>query len=184
MSQSTKKDFGYPRSQEEARTYQLLRFCGGQGGGDCPPVLGYTQYKYPIRVSKFLTYNKSLLLENPEFTGVDIYTDAGASGFCDHSIGTRVPWWLAFSDDGVLTDAEVIGQGLQINGAPPHQIYVQAQKLPQPVLRGGGANPDWENRIWIHIVWENESYVTQSSFLANNIEGVLKVVKHDYDVKV
>lgn len=180
MSETGKSDVGYPRSQEETRKFQLLLFCGGAGGGDCVVLLSGTQFVYSIKVPKFLVYNKSLILENPEFTGIDIFTDAGAAGFCDHSAGTRIPWWIGFSDDGVLTDAEVIAQGIQITGAPPHQIEVQGLKLPQPVLLGGGANPDWENRIYVHIVWGLEGAVAQFTLS----ELSLKIVKHDYDVKV
>lgn len=180
MSETGKKDVGYPRSQDDTRKFQLLLFCGGMGGGDCVTLLSGTSFVYSIKVPKFLVYNKSLILENPEFTGVEIFTDAGAADFCDHSAGTRVSWWLGFSDDGILTDQQVIDQGIEITGAPPHQIEVQGLKLPQPVLLGGGVNPDWENRIYIHIVWGVEGYVASSEL----IDGILKIAKHDYDVKV
>ena len=180
MSGTTKKDVGYPKSEEEAIKYLILRFCGGAGGGGCVTLLGATQFVYPIRVSKLLTYNKSLTLDNLEFTGVDIFTDGGSVPFCDHSPDVRQPFWLGFSDDGILTDGEVKKQDIQITGAPPHQIFIQGNKLPQPVLRGGGINPNWENRIYVHIVWNSSSFV--SVFPLS--ESSLGVVKHNQDLKI
>jgi len=181
MSETTRQNLGYPRTElKDVSNFRILKFCGGAGGGACVVLLGATQFVWPVRVPKFLTYNRSLILENPEFIGVDIFTDGGVSGFCDHSAVTRVPWWVGFSDTGVLTDQQVRDQGIQINSAPPHEIEVQGLKLPQPVLLGGGANPNWSGRIYIHIVWDSPLYVQA----VNMYDGILRMIKHDYDIKV
>lgn len=187
MSETKRKDLAYPKSQTETPAFYILRFCGGSGGGGCPVLLGTTEFVYPIRVPKHLVFNRSLLLHNPEFLGVEIFGNAGAVGLCNPaSDGVRQDWWLAFSDDGVLTPAEIMANGILIAGstAPPYDIEVDAGKLPQPVLKGGGANPDWESRIYVHIYWGNASYVTFSGYLANRDERVLEVTKHNYDIKL
>lgn len=184
MSESARKDSSYPKSQVEAPRFIIFKSCGGMGGGDCVYPLNDTDFVIPIRVPKHLTYNKSLLIHNPEFLGVDIFADAGASGFCANSAGARQSWWLAFSDDGILTPSEVMARGIQISAAPPFDIEVDAKKLPQPVLEGGGANPDWENRIYMHIYWGNTSFVSGSSYLLNQDERVLEVTKHNYEIKI
>lgn len=181
MSERGRTDSAFPRSEITDTPYQILKFCGGLGGGGCYVVLGATQYVYPIRVSKFLTFNRSLLLANKEFIAIDIFTDGGPDGFfCSHTPAVRVPWWLGFSATGVLTDSEVKAQNIQISTAPPHEILVNWNKLPQPTLLGGGVNPDWESRIYVHIVWDSPLYVMQTEFY----EGILSVIKHDYDVKI
>lgn len=185
MSQSKRKDFAYPKSNITINDFLIFRFCGGSGGGECPAELGTTHFIYPIRVPKHLVYNRSLLLRNPEFLGVEIFGNAGAVGLCNPaSDGVRQPWWLAFSDDGSLSDIEVMQRGIKLTAAPPYDIEVDASRLPQPVLRGGGANPNWENRIYVHIVWESASYVTFSAYLYNQDERVLEMVKHNYDIKI
>lgn len=185
MSQSARKDFAYPKSQVDIANFLIFRFCGGSGGGECPVALGAKEFVYPIRVPKHLVFNKSILFNNPEFIGVQIYGNAGAVGLCDPaSNGVEQPWWLAFSDDGVLTEAEIMQRGIYIDQSPPFTIEVDASKLPQPVLKGGGANPDWESRIYVHIYWGSEDFVTFSGYLANRDERVLEVVKHNYDIKI
>lgn len=179
-SESPRKDLAYPKSQVETPKLYLIRYCGGSGGGDCVVVLGATQFVYSIRVPKHLVFNKGLLLTNPDFLGIDIFTDAGVAGFCDHSAGSRVPWYLAFSDNGVLTNDQVKQRGLTLFAAPPFDIEVGAEKLPQPVLPGGGANPNWANRIYVHIAWDSPTYVQARPMQ----EGMLKVVKHNYDIKL
>lgn len=185
MSQSQRKDFAFPRSQVDIADFIIFRFCGGSGGGECPALLGTDRFVYPIKVPKHLVYNKSLLLNNPEFIGVEIYGNAGAVGLCNPaSDGVLQPWWLAFSDDGNLTADEIKQRGIYIDDAPPFTIEVDGSKLPQPVLQGGGANPDWQQRIYVHIYWGNPNYVTFSGYLANQDERVLEVVKHNYDIKI
>lgn len=184
-TQSGRKDSAYPKSQTETPRFLIFRFCGGSGGGACPDRLGTKEFVYPIRVPKHLVYNKSLLLNNPESLGVEIYGNAGAVGLCDPaSTGVLQPWYLAFSDDGILSETEILEKGIRIDAAPPFTIEVGASKLPQPVLQGGGANPDWESRIYVHIYWGNPDLVTFSGKLFNRDEGVLEIVKHNYDIKI
>lgn len=184
MSESARKDVAYPKSQVETPRFIIFKFCGGMGGGGCPSLLGDTEFVYPIRVPKHLVFNKSLLLNNPFPLGVDVWSDAGASGFCATSLGTRQPWWLAFSDNGILTETQIKQRGIELTAEPPFEIEVDALKLPQPVLKGGGVNPNWENRIYVHIWWGDPNFVTNSPYFANRLEGVLEVVKHNYDIKL
>lgn len=185
MRESGRKDLAYPKSQVNAAKFYLLKFCGGMGGGGCAVVLGDAEFIIPIRVPKHLVFNKSLVLRNIEFLGVEVFSDGGASGFCDHTLGVRQSWWLAFSDNGILTADEIFRRGIEITGAPPHEIEVAANKLPQPVLpNNGGANPNWEQRIYMHIYWGNPLFVTANGLFANRSENVLEIVKHDYDIKL
>lgn len=184
MSESRRTDLAYPKSQTETPAFYILRFCGGSGGGGCVFPLGATEFIIPIRVPKHLVFNRSLLVQNPEFFGVDIYSDGGAVGLCDHSAAVRQDWWLAFSDDGILTEDEVKARGLLITASPPFDIEVDASRLPQPVLSGGGANPNWENIIYMHIWWGNPAFVTGSAYLLNRDERVLEITKHNYDIKI
>lgn len=185
MKQQTRRiDLAYPKSEvKTANEYFIQLFCGGAGGGDCIPVLGYEQFVYPIRVSRSTVFNRSLILHNPEFTGVDVFSNGGAVGICPASADERQPWWLAFSVNGVLTAGQILAQGMEFDQEPGFDIEVGWDKLPQPVLPGGGVNPLWERRIYVHIYWGDAGFVSPSSYLINQIEGVLQVVKHDQDIK-
>jgi hypothetical protein len=180
MSETSRKDLAKPKSQADGLLQDILQYCGGGGGGGCAVTMDSTQFVYPIRVPKFVVFNRSLLLRNLEFVGINIYSDAGSNGFCDHTLGTLQPWWLGFSDDGVLTDTEVKAQDIMIDTLSPQDILVMHNKLPQPVLMGGGVNPDWENRIYVHIVWDSPGLVREFAL----VEGILQVVKYDYDEKI
>jgi len=185
MSESGRKDLAYPKSQVQTAPFIIFRLCGGAGGGDCAFVLGYNHLTYSFKVSKFIVFNRSLILNNPEFNGVEVFSDGGAAGLCDHTTDVRQGWWLAFSDDGLLTTDQVMATGTFIEAtAPPFDIEVQWNKLPQPVLAGGGANPNWESRIYVHIVWSAEDLVTTSAALINQLDNVLTLIKHDYDEKI
>lgn len=193
MRRTGRKNLGYPRSQQSEQGdidtripgCRVLNFFeGGVGGPWCPIILGVTQFVYPIRVSKFLVKNRSLVLHN-DWPGVDIYTDGGPEGYCSISHGVQQPWWLGFSADGSLTDGEVIAQGNKIErdtllSDDPYQIEILGNKLPQPTLLGGGANPDWEYKIYIHIVWLSADYIQDTDM----IENILEIAKHDYDIKI
>jgi len=187
MSETTRADLAYPKSQVEAPKLYVFQLCGGSGAGGCAYPLGATSFVYPIRVPKNVVYNRSLLLRN-KAGAIDIYTDGGTDGFCAHIAGTHVGWYIAFSDDGVLTDAEIIAQGNYFTAEAPFDIDIDGSKLPQPVLRGGGANPAWQNRIYVHIYWGNATYVwADSPFHSGGMtmyDGVLEVVKHNYDIKL
>lgn len=174
MSESGRKDLGYPQSEITHRRFILERWCNSYGAGGCPSVLGVTQFVYYIRVSKYLTFNRSLLLNNPEEKGIAIYSDAGASGGCAHSNNILQPWWLGFSTTGSLTDAQVKAQDIEITDPAPLDIDVAWSKLPQPTDAG------WNNKIYVHIVWDSASYIQ----LAPMYDGILKVVKHNRDLEV
>jgi hypothetical protein len=174
MSQSGRKDAAYPKSKvDDAQMFWFI-YCGGMGAGECRNPLGVTQYVYPIRVPKFVVFNRSLLLTNEQ--GVEIGTDTSV-GLCTHNFGTRVPFWLAFSADGVMTDDEVKSKGMMFDQSAldPYDIFIQSKDLPQPT------DPDWVNRIYVHIVWDSASYYNRWSDMRPDI---LKVTKHDMDEKI
>ena len=182
MSNTGKADLAYPRSQQfeqgnmADRTIgiAILNFFGGTGGTVCPYLLGVTQYIYAVKVPKFVVRNKSLTLHNPQFFGVDIFSDAGPDIFCDHSFDARQPWWLGLSVDGVLTDGEVKAQGNMFNQAAPYDIEILENKLPQPGDAG------WVNKIYIHIVWDSGLYINGGEMKDN----ILEIAKYDYDIKI
>lgn len=175
MSETGRLDLAYPKSKVDAKNAFWFIYCGGSGAGSCLLPLGITQYVYPIRVPKFVVFNRSLLLQNNQ--AVDIGTDAGSDGFCPNSYGTRQPWWLAFSATGVMTDAEVKAKGKMFNQTafPAYDIFVQAKDLPQP------KDVAWQGRIYVHIVWDSPSYInTHGAFYPD----ILTLVKHDMDEKI
>lgn len=175
MSESGRKDLAYPKSKVDARMAFWFLYCGGSGAGSCLFPLGITQYVYPIRVPKFVVFNRSLLLQNNQ--AVDIGSDAGFDGICANSYGTRQPFWLAFSATGVMTDAEVIAKGKVFNQSafPAYDIFVQAKDLPQP------KDPNWQGRIYVHIVWTSPYFVNTSGAFRPDM---FTLVKHDMDEKI
>lgn len=174
MSQTGRKDLAYPKSKIDSDMMYWFVYCGGSGAGFCLNPLGITQYVYPIRVPKFVVFNRSLLLNNAY---VDIGTNAGSDGFCPNSYGTRIPFWLAFSADGVMTDEEVKAKGMMFEQAayPSYDIFVQAKDLPQP------KDPDWQGRIYVHVVWGSPNAVNRHGDL---YPDMFTVVKHDTDEKI
>ena len=177
MGVGTITDKGYPRSSlENAEVVRLYTYCGGGGGGDCEVTLGTTSASWFYRVPKFLTYNKSLVLRNASFQGIRIYTDAGPFGICSHSLGSEVTWYLAFSVDGSLTDAQILSRGLPFSGALPYDIDIAARYLPQPT------DSAWVNRIYAHVYWGNTGYINDGT-LAGTIPE-LQIVQHNYDIKI
>lgn len=175
MSQTGRKDLAYPKSKVESWQAYWYVYCGGSGAGSCLNVLGVTQYVYPIRVPKFTVFNRSLLLRNE--SAIDIGSDAGSDGLCAHTYGSRQPWYMAFSADGVMTDDEVKTRGVMLNQSAddPYDIFIQSKDLPQPT------DPDWANRIYVHIVWDSVSYVNK---WGDFHPDMLTLVKHDMDEKI
>lgn len=174
MSETSRLDVGYPKSKHDGRMAHWYTYCGGSGAGMCLFPLGMTQYVYPIRVPKFTVFNRSLLLRNQY--KIDIGTNAGSDGICANSYGVRQPWYLAFSATGVMSDAEVKAVGKMFNQpSDPYDIFVQAKDLPQPT------DPAWQNRIYVHIVWDSPSYVNTSGAF---VPDMLALVKHDMDEKI
>lgn len=175
MSETSRLDLAYPKSKVDAATAFWFIYCGGSGAGSCLNPLGVTQYVYSIRVPKFTVFNRSLLLQNN--SAIDIGTNGGFDGFCSNSFGTRQPWYLAFSADGIMTDAQVIAKGKMFNLAafPAYDIFVQAKDLPQP------KDANWQGRIYVHIVWASSTYVNRHGDFHPDM---LTLVKHDMDEKI
>lgn len=175
MSETRRLDLAYPKSKVDTKSAFWFVYCGGSGAGSCLNALGVTQYVYPIRVPKFVVFNRSLLLQNNQ--AVDIGTDGGFDGFCPISYGVRQKWWLAFSATGVMTDAEVKARGKEFNQSafPAYDIFVQSKDLPQP------KDPLWQGRIYVHIVWDSALYVNSGGDMHPDM---FLLVKHDMDEKI
>ena len=169
MSDTGQKDKGYPKTDLDDRDFDIVLLYGGSGRFACITPLGATYEVYAIEVPKHLIFNRRLLLQNITL-GFDPHTDAGADPDCPNTPGSRVPWYLSFSADGVLTEDEM-AQGVEFNQAPPFDIEVQANSLPQPTDAG------WDNKIYVHLYWGNASYVSYGL-------PTLQLVKHDYDIKI
>lgn len=177
MGNQAPQDQGYPKSLQK-KDWAYYRYCGGAGGGGCPVVQNNTHISFAIDVNPYLVRNRSLLLRNPEFQGVVLYSDLGPAGFCSNSYDINNPedWYIGFDADNTMTDAEVIAQQLlQDNLTPPFDIEVSANKLPQPT------DPAWDDKIYCHIVWTNSLYVSDQ--LYEDDVQYLRVVQHNYDVR-
>ncbi len=175
---------GRPDALVEA-SHLAFQYCGGSGAGSClDPLVGRSTF-FLIEVPKFIAYNRRLVLLNDEVTGLRFWNDAGSDGICSHSMGsTEYPFWLAFSDGnsgGFMTDEEIENQGIQLSGALPYEIEVPADKLPQPVLPGGGPNPEWTSVIYVHVLWKEPGLINEGGDIGKRS---LRVVKHDYDIVI
>lgn len=168
---------GYPKSLQK-KDFTVYLYCGGSGGGGCAYPQGKTQVRYGIEMNPFIVSNESILFRNPAFFGIVLYPDAGVGGGCpnSYSLGTERTWYLGFSNTGTLTDAQVIAQQLpQSAGAPPFDILVGRNKLPQPT------DADWTGILYVHIVWADANYVSDQIY-QNDIQ-YLRVVQHNYQVR-
>lgn len=176
MSESGLRNLGRPDANVEA-SYLAFRYCGGSGGGGCITTLGQTGIVLSYRLQKFIVHNKRIIFENKEFFGVRIYSDAGASGGCSHSLGVEQPFWMALSIDGNLTDAQVVERGVQLSGPLPYTIEFKAEDIPQP-YEGG-----WSAHIFVHLYWGNAGFIVENQD-SEITEASMRVVKHDYDINI
>lgn len=172
MSEAGRVARGRPDAMVEAG-YLYFIYCGGKGGGGCLEPLGTTGVVLTIRVPKFIVHHRRIIFENREFYGIRIYTDGGAVFLCDHSLGSEVSWYMALSNDGILTDQEIQERGIQISGALPYEIEFLEDKIPQP-SEGGYAG-----KLYVHIYWGNAGYINENGTIDNDS---IKIVKHDYDI--
>lgn len=181
MSGSGMQKLNRPDAMVEAG-YLYFTYCGGSGAGFCLTPLGVTGIAIPIRMPKAITKHKRLILENREFYGVRIYTNAGSNGLCPNSIGTEVPFYLALSGDGLLTPAEIIKQGVLLSGPAPYEIEFLENKIPQP----GDSN--YNNFIYLQLFWGDAGYLndlgqpTDTSHKPD--QSSFKIVKHDYEINL
>lgn len=162
--------------------YQYYTYCGGMGAGLCLVPIGVTGVAIPFRVPKSITRNMRLILENREFYGVRMYTNAGSNGLCPNSIGTEVPFYAALSADGLLTGAEVMEQGVQLIGPAPYEVEFKENKIPQP------ADLNWQSIIYLQLYWGNAGYINglgQPIDPSHMPDGSsFRIVKHDYEINL
>lgn len=183
MSQSSKAFTGRPNTDSKD-TVRLLLYCGGGGGGGCPDVLGATGLMLPIRVPRYITYNRKIVFQNNEFFGFRIYSDAGNDGLCDHSLGTEQSFWMGLTADSGADIETVAKAGLELSGALPYEVEFPALLCPQPT------DPAWENIVYVCVWWGSAEYMNESGFSAAAIATVLgstsspiTLIKHDKDSK-
>ena len=178
MGASDTAQRGYPKSLQK-KDFTVYLYCGGSGGGNCAAIQNKTQVRFGIEMNPYIVSNDSIVLRNPDFFGIVLYPDAGPDGFgCTSSyvLGTERNWYLGFSNTGSLTDDQVKAQQLlQTAGAPPFDIEVGRNKLPQPT------DSDWSGIMYVHIVWDNPLYVSDQVY-ANDVQ-YLRVTQHNYQVR-
>lgn len=172
MSDAGRIARGRPDAMIEAGFYYFI-YCGGQGGGGCLEPLGTTSTVFSIRVPKFIVHHRRIIFENKEVRGIRIYTDGGAVFGCDHSLGSEVSWYMALSNDGLLTDEQIVERGIELSGALPYEIEFLEDKIPQP-SEGGYAG-----KLYVHVYWGNTGYINEGGSIGNQS---IKIVKHDYDI--
>lgn len=172
MSDSGQIARGRPDAQVEA-SYLYFRYCGGMGGGGCLDPLGTTKTAFLLRMPKFIVHHRRIILENREFFGIRIYTDGGSTGFCAHSLGAEVSWYMALSNSDTMSDADIMSRGIQLSGALPYDIEFREDKIPQPIDGG------YSGVIYVHVYWGNAGYINENGAIDQNS---VKIVKHDYDI--
>jgi len=151
------------------------QYCGGKGGGGCLDPLGVTGIAIPYKMPRSIVRHRRILLENKEFNGVRIYTDAGSNGSCAHSIGTEVGFYLALSVDGNLTPTQMQQQGKFISGALPYDIEFLAKDIPQP------KEPSYDGYIYLQYYWGNAGYINEGGAID---QYSMRIKKHDYDIEL
>lgn len=162
---------------DNLETMRILRYCGGSGGGDCLPVLGATGIVLAYRVPKYITYNRKIIFHNNEFFGIKIYIDAGSTGFCDHSIGASVPWYIGLAADPGLNIEATAKAGLLIPASAvlPYDIEFETRLCPQPT------DPAWENIVYVYVWWGNAGYLTEGGDID---VASMTLTKHDKDSRI
>lgn len=171
---------GAPKSQQEYSPLKLFQICGGAGGGECLELAGVTHVIWAYRVPKFITYNRKVVFLNPEFLGVQMFTDGGPAGFCNHSADTEVPFWVGLSASDADDPETVAKAGVELSGNLPYEIEFYADKIPQPTELA------WANIIYVYVWWGDTGYIN-----GGNVGGqisderpLFQLVKHDYDIKI
>lgn len=173
MSQSGRRNVGRPDAMVEYTFYYFI-YCGGSGGGDCLPTLGVPGVSLPFAMPKTIVRHNRIVFENREFFGVRIYTDGGPAAFCDHSVGTEVPFYMYLSENYTEDGDTIMAKGVQLSGALPYEIEFLADKIPQP------NKPGYTGTIYMHLWWGNSGYISSTGWLPN--KNSLKITKHDYDI--
>ncbi len=179
MGSGDKLAVGRPDAMVEAG-YLFFKYCGGGGAGACVVPTGQTGVVLDYRLQRYIVYNKRIVFENKEFFGARFYTDAGSDGSCPNSLGSEVPFYMALSIDGNLTDAEVQAQGVQLSGALPYDIEFLSNKIPQP---SEGA---WSDHIFVHLYWGSSAYIWENSIAGATVptDAAFRIKKHDYDIRL
>lgn len=175
MSQGPLNLKGTPNT-DNLDTVRLLLYCGGGGGGGCVEPIGAQGIMLAYRVPKFITYNRKIIFENKEFLGVRIFTDGGPAGFCDHSTGTEIEFWMGLTSDANADIETAAKAGYQLSGAPPYDIEFPAEKCPQPTEAA------WENIVYVALWWGDSGYMVDNTTGAIT-EQAFDLKKHDKDTR-
>lgn len=180
MSESGMRNRGRPDALVEA-SHMLFLYCGGSGAGGCITPPSGRSAVFSFQVPKFITYNRRLVLENKVVSGLRFWNNAGSDGICPNSLGVvESPFWVAFTDNGILDENSIETKGIRLSGALPYNFEVPADHLPQPVLpNGGGPNPNWVSIIYVHVFWKTAGLMNEGGVIGNRS---VKIAKHDYDI--
>ncbi len=190
MSESGMQFRGRPNTQKDnANRSQLYLYCGGGGAGACPDVITpkYTILKY--RVQKDIVFNRKLVLENSDFFGIVIGTDAGA-GICSHNYGGDLRTYVGLGVSNSLdpeSTAKASGLSLFGFGDLGTLLEFDAIDIPQPFLPNGGANPAWAAAIYVYLWWGVSGVINGGGDASHGgaiDERTFNIVKHDNDIRI
>lgn len=176
MSDSGFKKVGRPDAGVNGG-FIFFQYCGGIGGGGCIDPLGVDGVVFEYKMPRFIVRNRRIVFENKEFVGARIFSDGGASGLCDHSLGSDVGFYMALSADGNLTDEEVQSKGVFLTGELPYDIEFLAKDIPQPA-----GQAEWLGYIFVHLYWGSTSYLNEGGAIPDQFS--LRIKKHDYDIQI
>lgn len=175
MSDNGFQPVGRPDAGVDAG-FLFMEYCGGSGAGGCLFPLGVVTASIFFKMPRFIVRNKRIVFENKEFTGVRIFTNAGAAGLCANSLGTEKGFWMALSADGNLTADQIKARGKFITGALPYDIEFLAKDIPQPV------GTDWLGYIVVQIAWESSDYLNEGGGIPD--QNSMRIKKHEYDIQL
>lgn len=157
----------------------LYQYCGGSGGGAGPPQLGVTGIVLEYKVSKYIVYNRKIILNNDSIWGIRITSDLLGSN--------DVPCYIGLSDRGdrnIQTTARA--SGLIATGALPYNIEFDERYCPQPITRppaAPGPNTDWVAKVYVYLYWGNSAYYNQNADGSITTKA-FRIIKHDNDMKI
>lgn len=174
MSDTGQLKVGRPDAAVEAG-FIFKQYCGGMGGGGCLVPLGMTGIAVPYKMPRSIVRHRRILLENKEFTGVRIYTDAGSNGTCPNSLGTEVGFYLALTADGLYTPQQMVQRGKFLTGALPYDIEFLAKDIPQP------NESNYNGYIYLQYYWGNAGYINEGGAID---QSSMRIKKHDYDIEL
>lgn len=174
-SASGHKDVGRPDANVAAG-FIFHQYCGGKGGAGCLNPLGVTGVVVPYRMPRSIVRHRRLLFENKEFSGVRIFSDGGAVGLCDHSLGSEVGFYMILSTSTTINAEQIVKQGQFLMGALSYDIEFLEKDIPQP------KDLAYNGYIYVHLYWGDTGYMNEGGTIPD--ESSFRIKKHDYDIQL